>query len=431
MTCSASGRVDTGSLAERRVTIEDTLGKLLRWLDRHGLASYDPVDILESAVIRRLTFGNQFAERVALQLGQRLPLNLRPLLGIKRHLSSQTLALVSSARAWQRVAGWPSVDDETVRRAAHSLIQDRLGHGDRYIWGLKLHFSTRFVQASPSTPNLFQTTNAIHALLDAYQATGAAEFADAASRAVDACATHLGFVSTTGGRYCRYYPGMDTPVYNVNALLSAACWRLSCLDIGRAELHAERATELLGYVLNGQRSSGAWPYASHPAGQWVDGFHTGYVLEALGHFLDSPMHNVVAGPLDTGVQHFAAALIDPDGCPRYTDRSRYPIDVQNCAQAIQTIARLVPRGGLSTALLERTVDCVVRELFLPDGEGGGYFAARRRFPLTNKTPYVRWGQAPMMLALTHAWNVQRGGRRYLERERLGAHPRVSAPGSAN
>jgi hypothetical protein len=430
MTCSASDFVYTDSLVERRVAVEDTLGKLLRWLDRHGLASYDPVDILESAVVRRLTFGNPFAERVALQLGKRLPLNLRPFFGIKQHLSSQTLALISSACAWQRVAGWPGVDDETVRRAAQRLIHDRLGPGDTYLWGLKLHFSTRFVQAFPSTPNLFQTSNAIHALLDAYQATGDAEFAAVASRAVDDCATHLGFVSTSAGRYCRYYPGMDTPVYNVNALLSAACWRLSCLDIGAAEPHAEWATDLLKYVLKGQRPGGAWPYASHPAGQWVDGFHTGYVLEALGHFLESPLHNVVAAPLEIGIRHFTEALLDPDGCPRYFDRSRYPIDVQNCAQAIQTIARLLPRGGLTTQLLERTVDCVVRELFLPNDEGGGYFAAMRARRLRNNTPYVRWGQAPMMLALTHAWNVQRGGRGYLERQRLGARPRVSAPGSS-
>lgn len=404
------------------MTIEDTLRELLRWLDRHGLASYDPVDILESPVIRRLTFGNQFAERVVLQLSKRIPLNVRPLLGIEPHLSSQTLALITSARAWQHVAGWPSVDEETVRRAARSLIQDRLGPGDSWVWGLKLHFSTRFVQASPSTPNLFQTTNAIHALLDAYQATGDGEFADAARLAVDACATHLGFVSTTAGRYCRYYPGMDTPVYNVNALLSAACWRLHCLDIGSAGRQAAWADEILGYVLKGQRSSGAWPYAADPAGQWVDGYHTGYILEALGYFLESSMQSVVVRPLEAGIRYFVRALMDPDGCPRHFDRSRYPIDVQNCAQAIQTIARLLPRGGLSTALLERAVDCVGRELFIPDNQGGGYFAALRRPHLTNKTPYVRWGEAPMVLALTHAWNAQRGRRSYFERERLGAHP---------
>jgi hypothetical protein len=103
--------------------------------------------------------------------------------------------------------------------------------------------------------------------------------------------------------------------------------------------------------------------------------------------------------------------------------------VQNCAQAVQTIARLIPRGGLSMLLLERTVDCIVRELFLPDQDGDGYFAAMRGPRLRNNAPYVRWGQAPMMLALTHAWNVQRGGKGYLERERLGARRRVSSPGS--
>ena len=408
----------SGGGADRtdEIVVEDILQRLLTWLDRHGLASYDYADILRSRLVRRLTFASPFAQRVAIQFGKHFPLNIRPLIGITPHVSSQTLALLCSARAWQCAAGLPGVTVETLHQTAQALLDDRLEDGTNALWGLKLHIATRFVQATPTTPNLFQTSNAIHALLDTFQVTGKDVYALAANEAVISSVERLGLVvddgTRGGGIFCRYYPGMETPVYNVNALLAAASWRLRNLAIGGVQAHGERAESLLRFVLGGQRPDGAWPYASHPSGQWVDGYHTGYLLEALGYLRHPAVDAPVEAALERGASYFRGRLMDADGCPKYFDNSRYPIDVQNCAQAIQTIARLQPLGGLDMPLLRRAVSCAVRELFLPDAEGGGYFAATRRRLFVNHTPYVRWGQAPMALALTLAWNAQHGGDGY-------------------
>ena len=181
------------------------------------------------------------------------------------------------------------MSSDMVRDAANDLITDRLSIDGTFIWGLKMYFSTRFVQAKPSTPNLFQTSNAIHALLDAYQATGDSYFADVADKAVSSCLSQLGVVGSSTGRYCRYYPEMEIPVYNVNASFSSCCLRLSCLGVGKADVKRQLSEDLLAFVLRGQRPDGSWPYADDKAGQWVDGYHTGYVLEALGYFLISSL----------------------------------------------------------------------------------------------------------------------------------------------
>jgi hypothetical protein len=414
------------------IGVADILQRLLIWLDRHGVASYDYADILRSRAVRGLTFGNRFAQQVAIQFGKHFPFNIRPVLGVTPHVSSQTLALLCSARAWQCAAGWPGATIDTVRQSAQALLDDRLGKGYDALWGMKLHFATRFVRVTPTTPNLFQTTNAIHALLDAFQVTGEETYAQAADEAVMICVERLGIVASYGVNgdctFCRYYPGMETPVYNVNALLAAASWRLSILAIGDASTHADRAESLLRFVLSGQRPTGAWPYASHPSGQWVDGYHTGYVLEGLGYFQHSALAVPVESALERGAAYFRRQLMDIDGCPKYFDNSRYPIDVQNCAQAIQTIARLQPYGGLDLVLLQRAVTCAVRELFVADAAGGGYFAATRRRWFVNRTPYVRWGQAPMALALTFAWRAERGDDEYFRSGHVLKPDRCTIPG---
>ena len=415
--------------AESLRVVEETLHSLLLWLQHHGLASYDYADILTSPLIRALTFGGHFAQRVAIQFGKRFPFNVRAMLGIPPHVSSQTLALLCSAEAWQYAAEWPGTSWDKVRDAADAVRADRLGGEAGPLWGMKLHYASRFVQASPTTPNLFQTSNAIHALLDAFQVTGIDAYAQTAEAAATACVERFGIVelerTASGAAFCRYYPGMEAPVYNVNALLAAALWRLSGLGIGRA-VHAQRAESLLRFVLAGQRADGAWPYAAHPAGRWVDGYHTGYVLEALGYLRRDGADPRVEAALERGAIYFRERLIDSDGCPKYFDHARYPIDVQNCAQAIQTIARLQPTGGLDRAFLRRTVICVVEQLFLRDPTGhGGYFAATRRRWFTNRTPYVRWGLAPMVLALTFAWNAERGNPAYLPAHQRGTGTRLS------
>jgi polysaccharide biosynthesis protein VpsJ len=388
------------------VLVEHLLNNLLRWLDQNGLASYDFCDALQSPLLLSITSNNRSFQRLAIQVVNRFPFNIRPMLRIKPHISSQTLAIMCSARAWQYVGGWKDISDQQVRDTASMLINDRLEIDDLYLWGLKFPFSSRYVQSNSLTPNLFQTSNSIHALLDAYQAVGDVSFADAALKAADSCCRYLGIVNSKFGLFCRYYPGLDAPIYNVNALLAAALLRLALLNIGNARNYRSLAEGLLDFILKGQRHDGSWPYGADKSGQWVDGFHSGYILEALGYFWESEFSAAVRRSVAKGVEFFEGNLIEADGCPKYYVNSRYPVDVQNCAQAIQTTARLLPLFSDHQYILTKMINSVVNELYIGNHLNSGYFAANRTRLFLNKTAYVRWGQAPMVLALTHAWSVQ-------------------------
>src|SRR5206468_3661140 len=77
-----------------------------------------------------------------------------------------------------------------------------------------------------------------------------------------------------------------------------------------------------------------------PGLEWVDGFHTGYVLDSLLTCIQAG----IGGPeaehaWRRGVRFYAEQLVDPDGAPRYKPRARYPVDGQCAAQAIQTLSR--------------------------------------------------------------------------------------------
>src|SRR5208282_2116548 len=61
--------------------IQDALNRLQGWVEAHEYRGYEPFDGLSSWA-RPLMAGNQFAERLLMQLIRQSPFNLRPLFGI-------------------------------------------------------------------------------------------------------------------------------------------------------------------------------------------------------------------------------------------------------------------------------------------------------------------------------------------------------------
>ena len=140
----------------------------------------------------------------------------------------------------------------------------------------------------------------------------------------------------------------------------------------------------------------------------MDGFHSGYVLESLAIGLDAG-HDVERA-LQRGAAHYLTTMFTPDDIPRYTNRTTYPIEVQNCAQAIQTLARLAPFVPEARTRAPRVAARVTEQLFrltrhAPRTEG--YFMMSRGRLFTNRLAAIRWGQAPMLLALAHLDAMER------------------------
>ena len=91
------------------------------------------------------------------------------------------------------------------------------------------------------------------------------------------------------------------------------------------------------------------------------------------------------------------ALIDPDGTPRYTPKSRYPIDGQCVAQAIQTLSLAAGSEQTIAQLRWSVLTFAIEQL----SRGDGTVAFQRERLWVNRTPHPRWVQAPMLAALTH------------------------------
>jgi hypothetical protein len=80
-----------------KARIFESIERLAGWLEDNNYRGYDTFDGLSARFVRPLTFETKFLRQVLQQSVRRFPLNLRPLLGIRREYSSKGMGF-SGAR---------------------------------------------------------------------------------------------------------------------------------------------------------------------------------------------------------------------------------------------------------------------------------------------------------------------------------------------
>lgn len=377
----------------RRELLAEATRSLERWGAGRDWLGPDPYDALNGSRVPPLP--TAFARRAAIQLVKRSPVNLRRPLGIAPRHNSATIALLLSAYA-RRGTVAAEGRAERVRWCVEMLRHLCISGPSGASWGYHFDVETRFFFYDAQTPNAIATSFAGLALLDAHAlggeaAEGTLELAESAGEFT------LGSLTRTegpGGAYFGYFPGDRTPIHNANLL---ACGLLSqlALHTGREDF-LQAARSGVGYALAHQRRDGSWPYAEGQVGDWVDGYHTGYVLDSLLRCHPALDDSAVLDAWRRGIDFYERRLFDPDGAPRFTAESRWPIDGICVAQAIETFAR----GGLiEPELLEaswRSFDFAQRRMRRRDGA----YRFQRGPWWINPVPHVRWVQAPMLNAFS-------------------------------
>jgi len=327
---------------------------------------------------------------------------VRPLLGIKPLRHAKGLALCVSAYARMAHTGLdPQAGDlaaELAQELLHRAIPGEHGIG----WGYDFDVQTRWGHYRRGTPNAVVTAFAAHALLDAAELHDSERFLQAALDAVAYACSQL-VVHQGEESFFAYFAGSRVPIHNASLLLSSLIAR--CADQG-SEAHqgseADQGFEpqrlaraAVAYSLYRQQPDGSWRYGEAPGLEWVDGFHTAYVLQDLHRWQEHAGEPDVEDALRRGLDLYISRLIDGDGAPRASLASRHPIDIHACATAMSTLSRLARWDSRAEPTAIRVLDWTLAYMARFDGQ----FAFQRHRRRRDSTPYFRWGNAHMLLAL--------------------------------
>jgi len=405
------------SLQETATTdlCERALQKLLRYCRDEKLAGYDPYDGLNSPLAKTFLVKNRLARTILIQAVKRSPINLRPLLGIKKEINPKGIALAARAiillaRHYRRELPSEILPLEEFEPMPSSSIAAGLQSDFRFListlaslrssdykevcWGYNFDWQSRAFFAPRGTPNVVCTVFAAHAFLDWHDLTGSASGLDIAVSSCRFLLDHLNRASD-GDSFCFSYTPLDrSRVHNVN-LLAAELLARVYEKTGDSELF-DAASRSTHYTIERQREDGSWPYGEARSQSWIDGFHTGYVLVSLLRLIEILGRPKWRENLDSGYEFYRERFFLADGTPGYYHDNLYPIDAHSAAQAVITFLemnRIRPKAG---ELAMRAVDWAIKNM--QDGAGHFYFQLNRLYKI--KTPHMRWSQTWMLYALS-------------------------------
>ena len=145
------------------------------------------------------------------------------------------------------------------------------------------------------------------------------------------------------------------------------------------------------FILSEQNTDGSWFYADDAKGQWIDNFHTGYVLVALNKIKGLLSLDYGQQEIDRGLDYHLRNHYTNDWLPKYYSNSMYPIDTHCYAQSIITFSEFGNAG-----MAKKLVESAVKNTY---NHSQKYFIYSIRKHYTVKTNLLRWCNAYMFYAL--------------------------------
>ena len=386
------GGVGRGTTARRRRLLAQ-IRLLEDYGQRSAWAGTDPYDGLNATRFTGLARRSALGRRVITQAVKRSPLDLRPLLGIPPTRNAATVAWAVSAYA--RGSFLPAeLQRDRLEEATRMLIAMRLPDQGDPCWSYPFPIQTRVLDYPSTAPNTIATSFAGMALLDAYEVTGEPRLLELARGVARFFLREVPQTPDPPGARFGYLIGDASPIHNSN---THVCALLARLVTHGDERHREAIRAGLTWTLERQRPDGSWPYGERADLEWVDNFHTGYVLDALRTCADAGVDERAEPAWRRGLEFWRANLFGTDGTPRYYSTETYPIDAQSAAQGIQTLAIAAAHDPSCLEQAWQVFEWMNEHMRRPDGL---YYFQRRRHWI-NRIPHVRWAETCMYLGLVH------------------------------
>jgi hypothetical protein len=196
---------------------------------------------------------------------------------------------------------------------------------------------------------------------------------------------------------CSYTP------YDGEGVINAAAYRAFLLTSASKvfcnEDYWRIAERNLNFVLENQNPDGSWFYAIDGVRDFVDHFHTCFVMKALVKINVLTGHPAIVEALRKGVSYYLNNLFDADGLPKPFSRAPrltvYKRELYDCAECINLCLLLRDQFPVLDATLERVVGDVLESWVKRDGS----FRSRKLHLGWDNIPMHRWGQSQMFRSL--------------------------------
>jgi hypothetical protein len=379
--------------------------RFIEWLDRYGENSYD--------------FQTFYASRIG-QCAKRLYYRKRFLgaLAVSPMVFCEAFAPRARALFWHPQR-FPIADahyaaaflflaealgqERYYKRALHFLEvleKTRCSGFKNYCWGYPFNWVTLRGTIQAGTPLITTVPYVYEAFKQAYHMDGA----DRWRRIMRSIAEHAvqdyrDFDTSGTASTCSYTPDPRHSLGVVNANAYRAFLLTSAALDFSDETYRRVAERNLNFVLESQNRDGSWHYANDGQRDFVDHFHTCFVMKALAkiEMLTGDPRCTIA--IESGLQYYGTNLFDERALPKPFARPPrlivYRRELYDYAECVNLAVLL--RGRFPK--LDGILSIVVREVLSVWQRRDGSFRSRQLHLGWDNTPMHRWAQAQTFRSL--------------------------------
>lgn len=383
--------------------VQAVVFQFVKWLDRYGEDSHDHQSFFASDLGRRakaLYYTNPILGTLAVS----------PMIFCEAFLpSARTLFWkpqrfpIADAHYAMGFAFLSQVygSDQYYRRAVHFLevLKETRSRGyDNYCWGYPFNWETRGGTMREGTPLITTIPYVYEAFRQVYQIDKRQEWRDVMrSIGEHAYRDYHDFETSANASSCSYNPQPGDP----GGVINASAYRAFVLTQAGLDFAEEKylavAKRNLNFVLEAQNSDGSWYYSIDGERDFVDHFHTCFVLKALAKIETLTRNPECTKAIERGVAYYLANLFDEQHMPKpFSRRPRmtvYRRELYDYAECINVAVLLWGRFPELDDTLSRLVN--LNGWQKPEGS----FRARQLLLGWDNTPMHRWAQSQMFRSL--------------------------------
>lgn len=370
------------------------LKSLIRYIETEGFQGYDPYDTLNSWI--PFKFLGKWPAAIATQIQKRNPINIRPLLGIKKGINPKAYGLFLQAYS---ILYKKTNKKEYLEKADYffNWLKDNYSKGySGYCWGYNFPWANPKHFYDSYIPSSVVTGFVCNGIFEYYKINNSSRVKDVLISASNFVLKDLNqFENDTG--VCLSYTPMDNDICYNASLLAGEALALNYY-FTKDKKYKEIIKKILDFVIARQHDNGKWDYSYDKElkkeREQID-FHQGFVLCSIDNIiqyagLDQEKYIKY---VKKGVEFYYKEQFFTDGRSKWRLPKIWPVEIHNQAQGIITFLQLSYLNSEYKNFATKIADWTIKNM--QDKKGFFYYQKHKFY--TNKISYMRWSQAWMML----------------------------------
>jgi len=382
-------------------TIKSIIEQAIADASANDFKGYDPYDALNTSwkIFKR----GKWMPVLLIQAMKRNPINLRKILGIQPGHNPKALGLLLESCVLMEKQN-PGKYSNEIDRLIQLLHETKTPGFSGTCWGYNFDWASPVKVLPKGSPTAVVTGFIAKGLYELIQLNGHPQAEIMFRDIAPFMRIDLPRFSDESGMCISYSTVKKDCCFNASLLAAgyfARFWHFT-----KEDQHKETTMALIDFVVSRQKPDGSWAYSidlQTGKERVQTDFHQGFILDSISEamtFLDEqPAHWVKAA--DKGASFYFNAQFSASGRSYFRLPRKYPTDIHHQAQGIITATRVEHWFPQYMPNTEKMVEWALTNMYA--GNGRFYY---RIFPgFSDKTNYLRWGQAWMVLALARWYTL--------------------------